>query len=118
MLRNFINLQKTFEFNCNSFHEKKKDFGIDQCNLNQSRLQVKNKPTNKNAEVQGTPKFIAIKCMFTTKVDEIFNRRYGVGVKMCYPSGLTTNTQIVPSFGLITNFQILTSLEKGGVCLF
>ena len=46
---------------------KKKDFGIDQCNFNESRLQAEKKTTNKNAEVQGAQKFIAIKCMFTTK---------------------------------------------------
>lgn len=51
---------------------KKKDFGIDQCNLNESRMQAEKKPTNINAEVQGTPRFIAIKCMFTTKSMKYF----------------------------------------------
>ena len=32
----------------------------------------KKQPTNKNAKVQGTPKFIAIKCMFTTKSMKYF----------------------------------------------
>lgn len=40
--------------------------------ISESRLQVEKKPTNKNAEVQGTPKFIAIKCMFTTKSMKYF----------------------------------------------
>ena len=47
--------------------KKKKILGLINVISMSPDCKQKKKTTNKNAEVQGTQKFIAIKCMFTTK---------------------------------------------------